>query len=536
MNKFLHFVIIVSGLVFSVSAEARNVSTEPSNKTVLIEEYTGIHCPNCPDGHARAAAYMRAHPDQIYSVAIHAGSFATPANREPDFITPDGTEIHDYFDIGSYPSGVVNRVDVGNGIVQGRSIWGSSAREIIKQQSPVNLWAEAKYDAETRNLQINVEGYYTESMTNPCLTVMLLQNNILGPQSGGQLGIEYPHRHMLRDVLSDNAFGDPIAEKNSGEFFSRTIDYILPDAINDIPVEPSDMAIIVFVSEGKGEIMKVTECYPDIDADSYPRKIFVPAPPHIAIGNNYAFDYLEYWFDNYSGSELTSASATFILNGIKHELSWTGSIPAHESGLARFPLNGIMKDAYDPDSSTYSFMVNEANGSPLELEMLPYKGSFRNIVSYPSELTVKIKTDADAADNTYRILDENGETVVEFGPYPAGEATEYTETASLVPGTVYCLEVTDAWGDGIYHPRGSVKLYDTDGKIAGQLMEIDGFGMRSFFRATNNTGVAEVSQDAVSVTYFDLTGYEVRQPQSGIFISRTLQSNGKIKVEKVILK
>ena len=57
----------------------------------------------------------------------------------------------------------------------------------------MNLWSVCSYDATTRTLKVDVEGYYTADMNEPRLTVWLLQNEILGPQSGGNMGEGHSH-------------------------------------------------------------------------------------------------------------------------------------------------------------------------------------------------------------------------------------------------------------------------------------------------------------------------------------------------------
>ena len=71
-------------------------------------------------------------------------------------------------------------------------------------------------------------------------------------------------------------------------------------------------------------------------------------------------------------------------------------------------------------------------------------------------MTVKIKTDLDAADNTWRIIDCDGNVVKEFGPYPDGLVEEYTEQLSLEKGKIYGIEIFDCWGDGVRHRESEV--------------------------------------------------------------------------------
>ena len=531
MRKLLQIVLVLA----AVPAYAWNVGTEATHKSVIIEEFTGIHCGNCPDGHKRAAALQRMHPDNLFVVAIHAGSFATSYLDEPDFVTKAGELIHNHFGVSSYPSGIVNRRDCGNGMIISRSNWGSAARVVNGDISPVNLYAECSYDNTSRELTVNVEGYYTSTMTDPRLTLMLLQDNILGPQSGGLLGDEYPHRHMLRAVLTEDAFGDRLDVKEAGEYFSKEYRYTLPEAINSVPLEPYDTEVLVFVAEGEGEIVKATALHPDVKADDDTRRVIVPSEPHIGIGNTYALDYLELILDNYTGEYATSAKVDFTLNETTTTLEWAGSVAPHSHGLIKVPFNGLLKETYDSDLSNYSYIVTEINGKPLALETKKVKGSFKGLGEYPSDLVVKIKTDIEAADNTYRIIDEDGNTVHEFGPYADGLDKEYEETVNLEPGKVYGFEVTDCWGNGVYRPRGNVKMYDTKGNLAGQLMEISDSGVRTFFRAVVPAGIDNVCSSAkvVEEEFYDLAGRKVAGNTSGIYICRSRLSDGSVEVKKI---
>ena len=52
------------------------VSTEPSNKNVIIEEFTGRNCGYCPDGHAIANQICANNPGRVWAVNIHTGGFS----------------------------------------------------------------------------------------------------------------------------------------------------------------------------------------------------------------------------------------------------------------------------------------------------------------------------------------------------------------------------------------------------------------------------------------------------------------------------
>lgn len=91
MKKFTLFLL---GICFTYGLAAQGlVSTEPLPKNVVLEEFTGIHCGYCPQGHAIAQAIMNANPGRAFVIAIHQGSYAVPSGGEPDYRTSFGNAI-----------------------------------------------------------------------------------------------------------------------------------------------------------------------------------------------------------------------------------------------------------------------------------------------------------------------------------------------------------------------------------------------------------------------------------------------------------
>ncbi len=532
MKKILlTFSMLLAGTVCS---SAWNVGTDPTNQDALIEEFTGINCPNCPDGHRIASELIALHPDVVYSMAIHAGGFAIPSKGMPDFITETGVAIHDHFGVSSYPCGAVSRQEFSGRFIMNRGEWGSCSRTIVAEKSPVNLWSGCAYDPETRSLTVNVEGYLTDDMVDPRLNVFMLQSEILGYQAGGQLGMEYPHRHMLRDRLCGDDFGDPIENTAKGEYFSKTYTYVVPEAIKDVPVDVRNIEILCFVTEGKDYVRKVSACRPAL-VDAEPIFSVDTSESLIPIDKNWGFDFVEVWINNHGTVDVTEADFDITINDAKTSVKWTGNVPARTSELVRVPLDGLWADTYDKELNKYVIRMMKANGQDVETSSI--RGSFYEVATYPDELVFKIKTDLDAADNTYRILDRQGNVVKEFGPYANGSDQEYTEQVKLEHGEIYCIEVTDCWGDGIRHPLGYVKIFNNSGKQVVQFKEIDGYGMRRFFRADSTVGVENVAEsDCISIEYFDISGRRVSNPEPGIYVECITMADGTVKKTKTVVK
>ncbi len=249
---FLTILLIVNGLFAQVL-----VSTDPQPKNVILEEYTGIHCTYCPDGHAIAQSIADANPGRVVLINIHQGSFATPSTGEPDYRTPFGDALAGQTALTGYPSGTVNR-HLFNGATTtalNRSAWGAAATSIMTEISPVNVGIESAYDAPSRTLTVTVEVYYTAGSPAPTnyLNVVLLQDSIYGPQTGGNMGNNYHHKHMLRHMITGQ-WGDTINNTAQGRLVTRTYTYTVPTAYNSVNCLVEDCHIGVFVSESHQEV------------------------------------------------------------------------------------------------------------------------------------------------------------------------------------------------------------------------------------------------------------------------------------------
>lgn len=519
----------LSLLLCSLPGAAWNVTTMPTNKRALIEEFTGIHCQNCPDGHRMAARIKALHPEEVFIVAIHAGAFAAPYPSQPDYRTDLGEFLNEHFVVTGYPSGAVSRVPgTEDAIILNRSAWSPSARNAIKGISPVNLWAESSYNADSRTLTVDVEGYVTGEIKDLRLNAWMLQNEVVGPQTGGQLGNEYHHRHMLRARINDGDLGEQIADAASGSYFKRSYSYTIPDAIREVVVDPANIELLIFATEGDGEVYTVVESRPE-GAGCENTFAASSAVAPIPVAKNYALDYFEVMLMNHGGKPLTTATFDVKLNNVLTPVTWTGEIPGHESRLIHVPLGQSWDSALDSESNSGSWRLREVNGQ--EMDEFTNTFTFGALFSYPNELTFKIKTDLDAADNTYRIIDRQGNVVKEFGPYANDLVAEYVEKVTLEPDTIYGLEIVDKWGDGVRHPLGYVKIYDQNDELVATIREINDYGMRQFFRTYQSSALETISTANSEATYYDLTGRRVEPNRPGIYL-RTADG----KSEKVVVK
>ncbi len=355
-------------------------STTPQNKKAILEEFTGIHCQYCPDGHLIAHNILVAHPGDAFMLAIHQGSYAVPSTGEPDYRTAFGDAIEGQTGLTGYPGGTINRhVFAGHGMATGstaesRSYWSGDATAIIGQPSYLNVGIAANVDYVTRVLTIQCQVYYTANSgvaTNK-LNIALLQNNIKGIQTGSGLNPDmvtldglYLHQHMLRNFFTGQ-WGVNINNANSAAGTLKvdtTFTYTVPASFTSIAAVLSQLEVVAFVTEGNQEIVSGNGCLinpPAVDAgitsvSGLPTIQCSSANinPSIVLRNNgtdaltsaiinYAIDGGTVVTQNWSGNLAQGATETVaITNAIvptfgKHTISCYTSMPNGVADLNQF--------------------------------------------------------------------------------------------------------------------------------------------------------------------------------------------------------
>lgn len=534
-SKILLFSIYVA--CTAPTAHAYEVPTTQQKKNILLEEFTGIHCGYCPQGHAIANNLLIAQSEYIYVIAIHSGDFSKPSSDQPDFRTERGDLINqtigaEFYKTG-YPSGMINRhTFAGNSPVTGRGDWTKDAKDQNAETALVNLLLKSTYDGNTRQLNVTVEGYYTQDSGQDfnLLNIALTQSNIKGPQNGGAMGSDYIHNHMLRDYLTPS-WGDTIQTTKQGDYFTRTYIYTLPEKIKGTDVKAENIELVAFVCNDKTEVLNVTGGKPAYSNFDKPLNATI-SPSSQTIKINYGYNFFEGILKNESNQAITSAEFLVTINGVSQNVNWNGEIHAFES----LPISLKVSPYEFIPQNECTITLTKLNGQDISGNNITY--TFSAPYECTPELVIELQTDLYADENRYAIKDQDGNTVKEFGPYPTDKKAVYTETASLEQGKIYCFEVNDLWGDGIQQPKGYYKLINQeDHSMIVQQYDIKLFGDRFFFKTSLTSGIDEaVSERGAKVFSCDGETEVCFTPaNSGITIVELYSAEG-IKVTSNTLK
>lgn len=266
-------IYLTTGLLASALAMSAQlpVSQTAENKNVVLEEFTGIYCTFCPDGHKRAQQLHDSNPDDVVLINVHVGGYAAPDAGDPDFRTSFGTAIANQSNLEGYPAGTVNRRNfpgyeqpydqAGNYVsgitAQSRGTWATTAPTVLGEVSYVNVALEGTIDVSTRELTVDVEMYFTGT-TAPSsvkLNVALLQSGVEGPQTGSSANPaqvlpngNYIHNHILRHLLTGQ-WGESITTTSQGTLVTKQYTYTVPADLNGIVYDLGQLSIAAFVAE-----------------------------------------------------------------------------------------------------------------------------------------------------------------------------------------------------------------------------------------------------------------------------------------------
>jgi hypothetical protein len=199
-------------------------------RKVLIEDYTGHLCGNCP--FAAGVINNTLHPlygDTVIAVGVHAspgnqftetcppatypqGAFA-PAYSE-DFRTVAGQAWLSFFSVSSNPKGMVSRLGYPATHVKSPTAWATATATIAGDPADVGIQIINTYNSTYGELKVCVKTTYLSALTGTYyLSVLLVEDSIHAWQEDYTLpntpplyynDTNYIHRHVMRGAINSD--------------------------------------------------------------------------------------------------------------------------------------------------------------------------------------------------------------------------------------------------------------------------------------------------------------------------------------------
>lgn len=219
-------------------------------KNAVIEEFTGVRCPNCPQGHQTIAAIKAANPGRVISVSLHPiNSLGIHYHFSQDtFENSSAQTLFDYLvQIGLEPAAAIDRIPANStSVLFDRSVWNTKVASQLALSTPVNIVLDKSYDSTTRELTIVTELHYTQNVAaENKLTLLLTESDIISAQlNGSVIDTFYNHKDIQRAFVSEIQ-GDLIEQpRDAGRVIIKVYKTTLA-----AKWKPENMHILAYVHE-----------------------------------------------------------------------------------------------------------------------------------------------------------------------------------------------------------------------------------------------------------------------------------------------
>ena len=197
-----------------VSVNDRLIYVEPPqvSRAVLIEDYTGQYCVNCPRATEEIERLIEQYGDSIViAVAIHSGPFGKSKGEPSPLYTEVGDMYFNTWGMSAQPIGLIDRLFGSTPFSY--TDWAGGVNYEVAIEPPVSFLTDIDYDAETRDAAIEVQTIGLDSaLVSGKLQVWLVEDSIDSFQlmPDGSREEHYNHMHVFRASVND-PWGDALS-------------------------------------------------------------------------------------------------------------------------------------------------------------------------------------------------------------------------------------------------------------------------------------------------------------------------------------
>ncbi len=230
-------------------------------RKVLLEEFTGHQCPQCPAGSEIASDLKTFYGDRLVLMKIHSGYFARVSEGmfSYDFTNPAGDALYDFFGVTHNPIGLINRKEYEGSLLHPPGAWGGAISQIIDQGPGFLIDIHLHYEHGHLDVNIEVTSLIT-CLNTYYVSAFLIEDGIISPQRTNNpnypSGVieDYEHTNVLRKAVN-GVWGELM---NDGTITPQDTFNHTYQAQLDAHWVPENTSVIAFVyNESNKEIIQV---------------------------------------------------------------------------------------------------------------------------------------------------------------------------------------------------------------------------------------------------------------------------------------
>lgn len=243
----------LAGCAERIDDRFKKAQTDEPARVVLIEEYTGVECRNCPAGHEMLRTIEQQYNTRIsegigvISVGIHIPAYGDPVDAG-GFVTPEASALAP--GQNSAPAARINR----RGDTMGLDRWlRAVASEIARP--PLLTFNPCLATLTPRGIKVEGSAISPTGINGAKLNIWIVEDDIVDYQlnDDGHYDEAYVHHAVYRASVTGLNGQDIDLTRNNEEHF----------ALNTYPVHPNwntdNLRAVIFITDESGEVLNATQ-------------------------------------------------------------------------------------------------------------------------------------------------------------------------------------------------------------------------------------------------------------------------------------
>lgn len=212
-------------------------------RRVLLEDFTGQRCVNCPKASDEIKALQEQYgEDHVIAVGIHSGPLGF--YTKGDYLglsTEVGDEYYDHWALEYQPVGLIDR-----GAPLEYTAWNARIREELEKTAPVEIDIELHQNDNQLTVQAEVMGI--DGTTSGKLQLWLTEDGITAFQMmpDGTRNMEYIHRHVFRAAIN-GTWGESVSVAEGETITTKDYLFAIPEGWN-----ADRLSVVAFVYNDQG--------------------------------------------------------------------------------------------------------------------------------------------------------------------------------------------------------------------------------------------------------------------------------------------
>jgi hypothetical protein len=249
---------LAMGACSSIDENDRLIYVAPADvkKHVLVEDFTGQSCVNCPKAAEEIVKLQELYgEDNVIAVGIYGGDYGyspiSQGHQPWSLTTEEGNSYYSTWGVTAQPGCMVDRA--GGRPFYNTAYLSAYVSAMIKNEPTVMISPTVSYSAAQKSGTLNVTISGLETLTDAKLQVWLVEDSITDMQymRDGSVNNSYVHNHVFRKSVSA-VNGDAINVVKEGSV-SRSYTFSVDDAWK---ADKVSLVTFVFTADGVQQVEK----------------------------------------------------------------------------------------------------------------------------------------------------------------------------------------------------------------------------------------------------------------------------------------